>query len=178
MSAVPSATQSALVVPVPEAEPVVEPWRASLDPAAELGVPAHVTVLYPFVDPAQPLDPVIRRLRTLLVTFHQFRFRLNRVRWFADTTLWLAPEPSSGFRALTEVVGNAWPSLLPYGGAHDEVIPHLTIGDGAPFEDLMRAATRVVPYLPIMCVATQVWLMTGGSSAGSWRVERRFALQP
>ncbi len=44
-------TQSAVLVPVPEAERVVSRHRIRLDPAAELGVPAHVTVLYPFVAP-------------------------------------------------------------------------------------------------------------------------------
>jgi hypothetical protein len=45
-------TYSAVLVPVPEAERVVSRYRARLDGAAALGVPAHVTVLYPFVPPA------------------------------------------------------------------------------------------------------------------------------
>ena len=39
---------TALVVLVPEAEPVVAAHRLRHDPAAADGVPAHVTVLYPF----------------------------------------------------------------------------------------------------------------------------------
>jgi hypothetical protein len=46
-------TLSAVVVPVPEAEPRVGALRTALDPSAALGVPAHVTILYPFVAPAQ-----------------------------------------------------------------------------------------------------------------------------
>jgi hypothetical protein len=38
-------TQSAVLVPVPEAERVVSRHRGRLDAAAALGVPAHVTVL-------------------------------------------------------------------------------------------------------------------------------------
>jgi len=45
------ATESALIVPVPEAEPVVGEFRASLDRCAGWGVPAHVTVIYPFRAP-------------------------------------------------------------------------------------------------------------------------------
>jgi hypothetical protein len=39
-------TQSAVLVPVPEAERAVSRHRARLDAAAALGVPAHVTVLW------------------------------------------------------------------------------------------------------------------------------------
>ena len=42
---------SALLVEVPEAEPLVRQWRMDLDPHAALGVPAHITVLFPFAPP-------------------------------------------------------------------------------------------------------------------------------
>ena len=45
-------TVSAVLVQVPEAERVVSRHRARLDAAATAGVPAHVTVLFPFVPPA------------------------------------------------------------------------------------------------------------------------------
>ena len=45
------ASESAVIVPVPEAEPAVGGLRAALDRAAVWGVPAHVTLLYPFVTP-------------------------------------------------------------------------------------------------------------------------------
>jgi len=47
----PMAAQSAVLVPVPEAEPAVSRHRARLDRAAAWGVPAHVTILYPFAPP-------------------------------------------------------------------------------------------------------------------------------
>jgi hypothetical protein len=40
--------ETALIVEVPAAEVVVGRHRAALDRAAALGVPAHLTVLYPF----------------------------------------------------------------------------------------------------------------------------------
>ena len=43
---------SAVVVEVPEAEPLVGAWRLRFDPVAALGMPAHVTLLYPFVAPS------------------------------------------------------------------------------------------------------------------------------
>jgi hypothetical protein len=44
--------QSALLLPVPAAESVVGPHRARRDASARDGVPAHVTVLYPFLPTA------------------------------------------------------------------------------------------------------------------------------
>src|ERR1700761_7063123 len=45
--------QSALLIRVPAAEPAVGAHRARLDASARDGVPAHLTVLYPFLPPAQ-----------------------------------------------------------------------------------------------------------------------------
>jgi hypothetical protein len=52
----PGAPSSGLVVLVPEAEPVVGHLRDRLDPNAASGVGAHVTVLFPFPDPALPVQ--------------------------------------------------------------------------------------------------------------------------
>lgn len=41
--------ETAVLLRVPEAEPLVREWRAKGDPSAAHGVPAHVTLLYPFV---------------------------------------------------------------------------------------------------------------------------------
>ena len=44
--------ESALLLRCPAAEPVVGSSRARLDRAAAVGVPAHLTVTYPFRPPA------------------------------------------------------------------------------------------------------------------------------
>ena len=44
--------ETALVVEVPEAEPLVSQWRAQHDWSAQRGVPAHITILYPFAPPS------------------------------------------------------------------------------------------------------------------------------
>lgn len=45
--------ESALVAIVPEAEKYVSGIRKRFDPSAPLGAPAHVTLLYPFAEPAE-----------------------------------------------------------------------------------------------------------------------------
>jgi hypothetical protein len=43
-----SQATTALVILVPEAEALVKAFRERYDPSAAEGMPAHVTVLYPF----------------------------------------------------------------------------------------------------------------------------------
>ena len=54
--------ESAVLLAVPEAEPLVHEWRAVGDPSAAHGVPAHVTLLYPFLPSDQLDDGVIAEL--------------------------------------------------------------------------------------------------------------------
>jgi hypothetical protein len=54
--------RSALIVEVPAAEPVVARHRERLDSSAPLGIPAHVTVLYPFMRPDAIGPPVLAGL--------------------------------------------------------------------------------------------------------------------
>jgi len=44
--------EAILLLPVPAAEPAVSRHRARLVESAKGGVPAHITVLYPFLPPA------------------------------------------------------------------------------------------------------------------------------
>ena len=54
--------RSAIVVPVPDAEPAVGTWRARYDSSAAFGMPAHITVLYPFLPEDRLTQDVVDRL--------------------------------------------------------------------------------------------------------------------
>lgn len=118
--------RSALIVRVPEADPYVADLRARFDPVASRGVPAHVTILVPFVPPARIDADVLRRLRAALADTRSFAFRLAEVRRF-DDVVYLAPEPAAPFIALTAAVHGTFPDHPPYGGVHASVVPHLTV---------------------------------------------------
>jgi hypothetical protein len=170
-------TESALVVVVAEAEPIVGPWRANLDPGAGLGVPAHITLLYPFVAPTDIGDDTVSRVEHVLADFAAFPFALSSVRWFDESVVWLAPAPSRPFVDMTSALLDAFPDHPRYGGDHaGEIVPHLTVGDGAPVDDLRTAAAGVESDLPIEALAAEVTLLCGSNEAGSWRPVRRFPL--
>jgi hypothetical protein len=153
--------ESALLVCVPAAEPTVGTYRARLDASAREGVPAHLTVLYPFLPPALIDDAVLAALAALFGCVTAFGFTLDRVRWFGDEVVWLGPADEAPFRALTGMAFAAFPSCPPYGGAYADVIPHLTVGDHGGAAELRAAAEAVSRWLPIEAVATEVTLMTG-----------------
>ena len=174
--------ETALLLPVPAAEPAVSEHRARLDEAARDGVPAHITVLYPFLPPAGVGTALLASLGRLFAGFAPFEFTLDKVRWFGDELVWLGPRDPAPFAALTDLVFGAFPSCPPYGGRHTEVIPHLTIGHRGGPEVLRAAAEAVGPFLPIEAAAAEVILMAGprpgvpGSQPGRWRTVAGFPL--
>jgi 2'-5' RNA ligase len=92
-------------------------------------VPAHVTVLYPFVAPEALTEDLITTLAAVVRSVTAFDCRFVRTRWFDQDVLWLEPEPAQPFRQLTAAVWRPFPQHPPYAGAYDDVIPHLTIAE-------------------------------------------------
>ena len=156
--------ESALLVLVPEADPVVSVHRARLDLSARDGVPAHLTVLYPFLPPDRIGAADLLALKRLFAGVASFEFMLDRVSWFGDAVAWLGLHDEEPFRALTRLVCAAYPSCLPYGGRHDDVVPHLTIGHLGGPQALRVAADAVRPQLPVTARAAEVTLMAGPSA--------------
>ena len=71
--------ETALLVPVPAAEPAVGQHRARLDEAARDGVPAHITVLYPFLPPAGIDEALLSSLGRMFAGHAAFGFTLDKV---------------------------------------------------------------------------------------------------
>jgi len=112
------AIQTAVIVPVPAAEPIVRGHRAELDVAAGWGVPAHVTVLYPFAPPGDVDSDLREQLQAAVGAVSAFDCTFADTGWFGSDVLWLAPSPAQPFRDLTKSVWTAFPNYPPYGGAY------------------------------------------------------------
>jgi 2'-5' RNA ligase len=167
--------RSALIVAVPEAESLVSEWRLRYDNAS-LGIPAHVTLLFPFV-PARELDEaLLGELRDFFSPRPSFGFTLRGTKRFEDQgILWLAPEPDDPFRELTLAIFERWPGYPPYEGMHDTVIPHLTVGRGEP-KLLDEMAEAITPGLPIEAEVRDVVLLEEDERE-HWHPRDRFALR-
>ena len=168
--------KSALIVEVPAAEVVVARHRAELDANAGLGVPAHITVLAPFM-PTNRLSAAERaQLESLFAAVKAFDFLLDHTDWFGTTVLWLGPQDPTPFRELTEVVFAAFPEFPPFEGQFDEVVPHLTVGFDSPIEAMRRAELDVKTNLPVIGRATAVTLMHELSPQEGWATLASFRL--
>lgn len=152
---------------VPEAEARVGALRAALDPGAALGVPAHVTIMFPFLPPARLDDGVLAALGEVFAAAPAFEVRFTRVGWFGEDSVWWAPEPAEPFVALTAAVAERF-DLQPYEGAYDAVVPHLTVGHRAPLPQLRAAAAEVAAGPPVSATVRSARLMVGSREPGSW----------
>lgn len=171
-------TQTALLALIPSVEWVVTRHRAQLDPSAQWGVPAHVTVLYPFVAPDGVDDHLLARLAEAVRTVRAFDVTFSRAAWFGQEVLWLAPEPAQPFRDLTTAVVTAFPDHPPYAGAFDGSAPHLTIGERrlGGLEALQIAGAEVATALPIHARVERVHLLVGADAPDSWSIAHEFPL--
>ena len=107
-----SSIESALVILVPEADALVKPFRDQYDPSAAAGMPAHITVLYPFKTPDEVDEVVLDDLRNCFERFAPIQFSLSSIRRFPEA-LCLVPKPDEPFRQLTLAIWDRCPETPP-----------------------------------------------------------------
>lgn len=166
--------KSAVVVHVPEAEPLVGEWRRAHTHDAPLGMPAHVTLLYPFV-PRARVGEAEPRLAELLAGHDAFDATFARTARF-PAVLYLEPEPPGRFLDLTAAIAQTWPEHPPYEGAHETVVPHLTVAESEDAALLDAIAAEVEPGLPLRQRVQAASLFVEGDD-GRWREHSRLPLR-
>src|SRR6266545_3035689 len=149
----------------------LERFRVEHVPNAALGVPAHVTLIYPFL-PAELLDAAVRRRLALALAPHPpFRFRLSTVRLWPNSH-YLAVEPALPFEAMVGSLVEAFPEYPTYAGEF-EYVPHVTIAEG---DD--RSLARLARDLSVQVgeqEVTRILLIAQGRD-GTWRHRWTFRL--
>jgi 2'-5' RNA ligase len=163
-----------VLVHIPEAEPVVGEWRLRQTNDAPLGVPPHVTLLFPFVPVEELTADVEERLARLLAEVEPFEVTFARTAGFPDV-LYLEPRPAEPFAELTGTIAAEWPEYPPYEGMHDVVIPHLTVAEGEDEELLGRIAADIEPKLPVEAHVSEAELYIE-DAAGRWHRRRTLPL--
>ena len=152
-------------------------FRAKYDPSAAWGVPAHITINYPFVPGIEPTAAVLDRLSQLFAGVVPFSFTLDHVARF-PSTMYLSPVSDTPFVQLVERVVGEFPESPPFGGEFDSIIPHLTVAqadDGDLLTSIEHDFSNVASqHLPINAFADSVRLMD--DSAGRWEKRASFTL--
>ncbi|MCD0445842.1 2'-5' RNA ligase family protein [Glycomyces sp. A-F 0318] len=166
--------QTALLVVVDDVEPLVDPWRQRFNTSAAAGLPAHVTVLIPFLD-IKRIDPAVRNeLTALFARQDRFSVEFGKVGRFSHVR-YLQPTPAQRFRELTEAVVARWPEAPPYGGQFTEVHPHLTVANDQSPEVFDEIEAAIEAQLPLSTVVSSVSLFVSDGSRWHRRHEFPFA---
>ena len=171
--------ETAILLCVPEAEPLVHEWRAAGDPSAAHGVPAHVTLLYPFL-PAERVDAgVLGELEWYFRGVDSFEVGFDRVGRFEHHGVVFLQPDSDALVQLTRALARRWPECPPYGGAVpiDDVVPHLTIVQTDDRALRQSAANAMSPGLPVRFLAEHAALWTC-DDAGDWSETATFPFGP
>jgi 2'-5' RNA ligase len=163
--------QTALAIVIDDAEPFDEVRREFAVDQVALGIPFHVTLLFPFAPPGELIDEA----RAFFAGVEPFEFELTRVAAWPNV-VYAVPEPDTALRGCMRALFERFPHFPPYGGIHDEVIPHATLGEDVD-GPAVRAEVehRVSPYLPRRCQTRDVALLEE-FEPGRWGERERFLL--
>jgi hypothetical protein len=131
-------------------------------------MPAHVTTLYPFLAHDRLTSELVAELAQLCATMPALDVHFRRAARFPDV-LFLDPEPPDDLRALTLAIAARWPEAHPYGGAFDEVIPHLTVAQGLGPDALDAIESVLRDELPVSARLVEARLYVFGGER--WRVK-------
>lgn len=166
--------RSAVVVPVPAVERLASGWREVFDGSAVQGMPAHITVLYPFLDDGRLTSSVLAKLARLCAQSPVLDVEFRRIGRF-PAVLCLDPEPAEGLRRITACIAEQWPEAPPYGGGFAEVIPHLTIAQGAYDEVMAGIESDLLGALPVRARLVEACLYVFDGTR--WRPRARLPFQ-
>jgi len=170
--------KSVILIPVPNADPVINEWRKKYDSALK-GIPAHITLLYPFKPPNKIETEDIKVLKDFFKKIEHFEFQLCQPNSF-PTVLFLEPHPKEIFVNLTKQLVQIFPDYLPYEGKFSSVNPHATIANLSDEKNLKRIKPAIISglskKLPIMQKVTEAWLMIEKED-GYWEIKEKFSFQ-
>jgi 2'-5' RNA ligase len=160
--------ETALVIVVEDAEPFDEVRRQLMPATVFGGIPFHVTLLSPFGELAD-------EARDFFAAREPFEFELTRVATWPEV-IYLVPEPDDKLRSIIGALFERFPDWPPYGGIHDEVVPHATLGEDVDAASVApEVERRLAPHLPHRCHARDVALLEE-YAPHCWRERERFPL--
>ena len=164
--------ETALVLRVPDAEPIVGRWRATLDSSAALGVPAHVTVLYPWIRFPQLSAQDLAAITAIAAAADPIELSFPAMGAFPDV-LWLDPQPQQPILSLIAAVAARWPERPPYGGAFgDAPVPHLTVAASCEPAELGHVIADIERRLPFMARVAELTLLV--RRPRGWAIDATF----
>ncbi len=159
--------RTSIDISLPELSKFVDKWRKPTVEVANVGVPPHLSLLYPWRKmPVKQSDLV--SLGLILETFKPFRLCFNRLETFEVGIVYLALAEETQVRKIMRVLYEAFPDTKPYGGVVTDPVPHVTIAKTQP-ENLKSFATDISINLtlPIEVFVDKITVMKEDNE-GNW----------
>ncbi len=138
------------------------------------GVPAHVTLLYPFVAPDELTATLRKTLAAIVRRVPPFDYRLSGPRRWPDT-IYAAVEPGAPFMRLHRDLARAFPAYPIYGRPGFRLTPHITVAEGAAAQDPATLRHEGWTALPVEARATAVEVIAS-DAADRWQIVWRLPL--
>ncbi|WP_216216549.1 2'-5' RNA ligase family protein [Amycolatopsis aidingensis] len=165
----PQPGKSAVVIPVPAADPLLDSVRQR-HPGIVRDVPAHLSVLYPFLT-AEELDAeAVGTLESICAAHPPAEIGFTSCAR-EPGFVYLPPEPPAAVRELSTAVRRHWPGLLPYDGAFGDPPPHLTVAMGIDEPVAGEIEGQVGRHLPVHTRLEEAWLVV---FTDHWSIRARF----
>jgi 2'-5' RNA ligase len=168
-----SPLETALVLVLDDAEPFDHVRRDFAAATVALGIPFHVTLLYPFAPRDELTDAVITETRALFAAREPIEFSLTRIATWPDV-VYAVPEPDAALRECMQALYQVFPSWPPYGGEHAEVVPHATLGEDVDAAQVVaEIERRLAAALPRRYKPDAATLLEE-FAPDEWRPRKRF----
>lgn len=127
------------------------------------------------MEPGQIDAEVVAQLSAIAQAVPRFAYRLREPRRF-PSSLYLAPDPDDGFRALTAGVFARFPDFPPFAGKFATVVPHVTVahGDEPQLCEIEVELRIALPGAGVAAHCEEVVLIE--NSTGVWQTLHTFVL--
>jgi 2'-5' RNA ligase len=169
--------ETALVIVLEDAEPFDAVRREFAVETCELGIPFHVTLLYPFAPHDELTDAVLEAARSFFATREPFDLELTRLaQW--PLVVYAVPEPDALLREWMQALFALFPQWPPYGGEHADVVPHATLGEDVDAPRVFPEIERRVGALLPTRYRIETASLLEEFAPDRWRERERFPLGP
>jgi 2'-5' RNA ligase len=175
-----SELETAVAIVLDDARPQLEPVRAQFHAGSvAMGIPLHVTLLYPFAPAGRIDDRVLAELADFFGKRDALTLTLVGLAEFPGV-VYAVPEPRDELVAMMHALYDQYPEYPPYEGEFPDPVPHASLaelGEGVSQEDVVaQIRARTDSLFPLACAIRDVALLEE-RAPDRWRERQRFPLR-
>jgi len=139
MMSIPKFDISALVLLIPGYEDIVGSYRKRYTTDGAIGMPCHITIVYPFMNNTDWNDYISNQLKEISSLIKPISFHFNGLNCFEDkNVLFMEPYPQESIIQAIQQVSRAFPMFPPYKGEIpiSDLRAHMTVATAQSIDKL------------------------------------------